>query len=414
MLAFVCFGSVFSIKIFPKFVISYGITILCLIFYLHGKKLEVAKNYLGLGLLILLCSIVALLRSVNFFAGAYQYYLYFLTFAIVAILIPLFPFEWEKTVYATLYVLIAVYAIGNLYFYFSPSAYTQYAAKNYPQAFSILMRNYGYGYMSGFFDHYSTNGMMLATGVGLYFVYSLIEVDNEKKREIFFQRFMFIVTLISLLLTAKRGPLLFAAVACVMVLIIKNGKHIGKSLGLLAIVIVILYFGYQYLIEYIPDLGNVFLRFENMTDADGFSGRTRLWAKAFELFKTSPIFGIGWGNFKVMAGFEEGINAHNIYIQLLCETGIVGISLFTAYFIGMFALMLSVVEKVRSMGRKNGIIQRRVYFSLFSQLFFLMYGMSGNTLYDTNMLFLYSFSCWIAIYYANYFQSNMKIGDSEK
>ncbi len=66
----------------------------------------------------------------------------------------------------------------------------------------------------------------------------------------------------------------------------------------------------------------------------GYDAATRLvlWSTALDLFAHSPIAGIGWGNFPTVYGsyiniswIPAGIyNVHNIYLQLLSETGILG------------------------------------------------------------------------------------------
>jgi len=58
--------------------------------------------------------------------------------------------------------------------------------------------------------------------------------------------------------------------------------------------------------------------------------RLLLWVSAWDLFTHSPVIGAGWGNFTGVYGlddplFEPGkVGAHNIYLQLLSETGLVG------------------------------------------------------------------------------------------
>ena len=58
------------------------------------------------------------------------------------------------------------------------------------------------------------------------------------------------------------------------------------------------------------------------------AGRWTTYKQSFELFLKHPIKGIGWGNFTFMnynpyLG-EAVLNVHNIYLKLLCETGVIG------------------------------------------------------------------------------------------
>jgi O-antigen ligase len=64
--------------------------------------------------------------------------------------------------------------------------------------------------------------------------------------------------------------------------------------------------------------------------------RFYLWTRAWTLFTQSPVMGVGWGNFTVVFGIGDDpffvpdqVAAHNIYLQLLAETGLVGFVVFS-------------------------------------------------------------------------------------
>jgi O-antigen ligase len=83
---------------------------------------------------------------------------------------------------------------------------------------------------------------------------------------------------------------------------------------------------------------------ERLTTFDeGGTGRTELWGVAWEMARDNPITGVGLNNFVVESkeyvrqpGSLEFVEliaerprvAHNIYLQLLAETGFVGLALF--------------------------------------------------------------------------------------
>jgi O-antigen ligase len=81
------------------------------------------------------------------------------------------------------------------------------------------------------------------------------------------------------------------------------------------------------------------------SDPSGTSGRTALWTVAWRMVEAEPVTGVGIGNFPlrsvdflVQPGglsndsfvIREPLEAHNIYLQLLAETGLVGFLLFAA------------------------------------------------------------------------------------
>lgn len=108
------------------------------------------------------------------------------------------------------------------------------------------------------------------------------------------------------------------------------------------------------------------------------SGRMKLWSRAFNLFKDNPVFGIGWGNFKLHLtdtynAFNDGqlSNAHNNYLQLLCETGIIGFILFAVPLFYILSRTLRRIRFLRLFGTDNYIARVAASTSLSFQLFYL-------------------------------------------
>jgi O-antigen ligase len=74
-------------------------------------------------------------------------------------------------------------------------------------------------------------------------------------------------------------------------------------------------------------------------------GRLLLWRTAWEGFKNNWLFGVGWENFrmvKVHYGFpnipdQMKYNAHNMYMEVLVDLGIVGLCLFLWLLVGILA-----------------------------------------------------------------------------
>ena len=80
----------------------------------------------------------------------------------------------------------------------------------------------------------------------------------------------------------------------------------------------------------IPVFDRIFQSLEAMLSGEDVSNnRSRLYAFAWQLARENPIFGIGWNQYrKATVGTVTVLNeldVHNIYLQMLCETGIVGL-----------------------------------------------------------------------------------------
>ena len=69
--------------------------------------------------------------------------------------------------------------------------------------------------------------------------------------------------------------------------------------------------------------------------------RKSLWIRALESFQQSPLLGVGRGNYGLThRGAQEGNNyAHNTYLQLLCEVGILGAAVYALVLLRAFGVI---------------------------------------------------------------------------
>ncbi len=72
----------------------------------------------------------------------------------------------------------------------------------------------------------------------------------------------------------------------------------------------------------------------------GHGGRWGIWQIAWDIFKDAPLLGHGPGSFHVLSAVEARIppgfylvHAHNLILQILGESGLIGVSILAAFFI---------------------------------------------------------------------------------
>ena len=202
----------------------------------------------------------------------------------------------------------------------------------------------------------------------------------------------------ALLLTGKRGPVAFFVVALMFVYFMEGyGKEkiyrVFQIVGILVALIIILT-----LLNKFTDsdgIKRIYETFEKLLHSGSIddAGRTQLHEQALWYFGKNPIFGIGWTNFMKMFTLRS-THVHCIYLQLLCETGVVGFAIFIGFFVKRF---ISTLNQARAVSpSKDSLDSCWIRFSLYVQAYFLMYGITGNPLYDVEETIIYFFAIGIS------------------
>ena len=96
------------------------------------------------------------------------------------------------------------------------------------------------------------------------------------------------------------------------------------------------------------------------------SGRGNIWSNAIDMYLENPIVGSGYGSFGELYGEKMDIvdykrGAHNFYIKLLVETGLVGLSFFIILLIS--AGFSSIVNKQVN----------HIFFPLWTMILFVLF-----------------------------------------
>jgi O-antigen ligase len=98
-----------------------------------------------------------------------------------------------------------------------------------------------------------------------------------------------------------------------------------------------------------PMLTKYFERLQNVDELTELS-RLAIWASAASMFLGHPVLGVGYGTYRISSltyvpePIGGQLHAHNLYLQLLAETGIVG---FLVFFILVGSIVRSAVKLVK-------------------------------------------------------------------
>ncbi|MGE7940066.1 O-antigen ligase family protein [Bacillus paramycoides] len=142
------------------------------------------------------------------------------------------------------------------------------------------------------------------------------------------------------LLTFSRGAFVALFFVGIIYVLTSKPKALFK-LSFIALLITPIIF---YVVEnwFSIDLISIILERANSTTSDGGSGRLDLWARGLGYMLDSPIFGIGAFNFPQYNLYFYGkeMYMHNTFLEVLTESGLIGIMLYTIFCISIMFTVL--------------------------------------------------------------------------
>lgn len=279
-----------------------------------------------------------------------------------------------------------------------------------PRIYTAMYNIWGYwptgtdngrlGYRAGIASHYSENAMIMT--MVLLAIFAILLSKNTKsgfvKRKKMYV-LLFVLTLTAVILTTKRAHILFGFISAIVTYYLYKPDKRTERFFKAAIIVVISLILFYVASFFVPAVNEVLMRFLNIGEDQESATRFSMWALALKNFKSSPIFGIGWGGYKyqfnqylfnphVRAERYAYLNAHNVYLQLLAETGIIGFGLFITG--AIIAFMKTVQLLKRPQIKENENLRAVVLFAMITQLFIFMYSFTGNCLYDI----MFAFYCF--------------------
>lgn len=283
-----------------------------------------------------------------------------------------------------------VYAIGIWVEVFLPNVYSRYID---------LMTRSGipYKFFENYYTGFTTNPQFTAGYIGLGIFALLTELPYKRPMTIV----MLVFLLYTLLYTGVRMQVtaVYALVVLMLYVLVPKKKWLKLTVMLCAVIAAV-WLATIYLPEQmctIPVFRRLYFTAEDLQNGEDFSsGRTVLYQFAWTLFKQNPIFGIGWGNFREMVPgtitLTTKFDVHCIYLQVLCEIGLVGFLCYCPAL--LYTVFKTLKEYTVQMKTGNMSMEAKVLgFSLLYQIYFLGIGTLNNTLYNPASQIPYFISC---------------------
>jgi len=309
-----------------------------------------------------------------------------------------------------IFVFSIIYALSAIFQFFFMDIYTKYILHRFNSAqIEEILRIYRNNNYTGFTSQTAYLAGFLVYGIGVIFVL----YRNAIKRA---YRIILVLSLpvlfYSLLLTGKRGHLLFMIIALMVTYLFSTEpkRFFNQTFK---IIIGIVFFIFTFIIafaNYTPNIdsqiGKLYVRIESTIEGflvgeDITSGRIYLYEHALKLFNESPILGIGWRRFQELSvgviNLDRGSHPHNIYFQLLTEIGIVGFILFVIPVVYVFIRTIKLLMNSDAIFSHDSRWKIALQYSLYVQSFFLLYGITGNLLTDHIFLLMYFFAVTIVL-----------------
>ncbi|KON86546.1 polysaccharide polymerase [Sporosarcina globispora] len=225
--------------------------------------------------------------------------------------------------------------------------------RNYPRLIGVLQD-------PNYFVFYNT----------LFFCYFLCHSQSMKNK------MGLLLCILTNLLTLSRGGLLvILIILCLYFLKDQPIKRLKLLAGMVVSLSAAVYLAIVHMkIDLLSILGS---RIEDLSE-DGGSGRLELWGRAWEFFASNKYIGIGAYNFPEYNSFQFGdsLQVHNTFLEILSESGLIGISFFCVFVLTVF------VQLIQSKLYKNNPYLFFAFIAIILQMGFL-------SIIINDMFFLY-------------------------
>ena len=391
------------LSLFPIFYIVGSLflnTIIALIsflFIVNYSKIKYDKNLLIFFFFIVIFFIINSIFSENSTYSFYKSlaYLRYVLFVLGLYYILFNSSSNSKKIISKIFILISIFLIADIFFEFFNGS--DIFGNNYGANYNRISGPFGDELIVGFFLFYF--GFI---SWGLF-----IRYHKFKNKFIFY---LFTVTIIyTIYLTGERNAF-YSSMIFLILIIFLEAKIRKISFFALVTITVLFYFSNKFnVVGNKYDFSNInqiktlskeqdkedFSKFEKLTNTALNSHWILHYKSAFEIFKENPIIGSGFKTFRTACPKNENSKKylcasqpHNIYFELLSDTGIIGLLIFMLIFIYPILLFFKNFNNLN--------VSSKIFFALFLVYIFPFkpHGSLFTTSFATLLWFLYSINLY--------------------
>lgn len=227
-----------------------------------------------------------------------------------------------------------------------------------------LVKNYGTGRVSMFEHSYDPNDVayVLISLLPLMFYYL------QTMRSVFVKSLGYLVTLtavVAIALTQSRGG---AIAFCVVFLMYLRFEKINPKLFMAGVLVAVVG------VFFLPDA--FWQRMSTLTDItsdynfQSDVGRLAIWSNGVTLFFQHFFTGVGAGQFSAASGMggSSYMTAHNAFVQIGVELGVIGLICYTAMVFGPFKTLKRRIKATHMQERPHYLLYKGLYISFIAQL----------------------------------------------